>query len=282
MQRMKIKSFPIFFSIPLALLTGAIACIIAADVAYVHRSDIISTLLSKDIITSMLLTLATSAVTTLISVIIAVPSAYALSRFKFPGAIVLDTLIDLLIVVPVLVVGVSILVFFRMGFLLETSRFLPALLIGKAIQWLGDVFIYQRAGIVLAQFFCSVPFAVRVIKSTFDDMSPRTEHVAQTLGCTKWQAFFRVSLPLARQGIFAGAVLAWARAFGLFGPISIVAGAVRQKTEVLSTSIFLEISIGQLETGIALSLLMVAIASAILLLFRVVSGKTLFGGAVQT
>jgi molybdate transport system permease protein len=101
------------------------------------------------------------------------------------------------------------------------------------------------------------------------------------LGCNKWQAFFRVSLPLARQGIFAGAVLAWARAFGLFGPISIVAGAVRQKTEVLSTSIFLEISIGQLETGIALSLLMVTIASVILLLFRIVSGKTLFGGNAQ-
>jgi molybdate transport system permease protein len=278
---MKKKAFPILFSIPLALLTGAIALIIIADISYVHRSDIVSTLLSKDIISSMFLTLETSAVTTLISVLIAIPSAYALSRFKFPGAIVLDTLIDLLIVVPVLVVGVSILVFFRMGFLLESSSFGPAALAGKAIQWLADVFIYQRAGIVLAQFFCSVPFAVRVIKSTFDDMSPRTEHVAQTLGCGRLQAFFRVSLPLARQGIFAGAVLAWARAFGLFGPISIVAGAVRQRTEVLSTSIFLEISIGQLEKGIALSLMMVAIASLILVLLRIGSGKTLFGGNVQ-
>jgi len=275
------KAFPILFSIPLAILTGAIALIIVADISYVHKSDIVSTLLSRDIITSMILTLETSAITTLISVIIAIPSAYALSRFKFPGAIVLDTLIDLLIVVPVLVVGVSILVFFRMGFLLESSPFLPAALAGKVIQWLADVFIYQRAGIVLAQFFCSVPFAVRVIKSTFDDMSPRTEHVAQTLGCSRMQAFFRVSLPLARQGIFAGAVLAWARAFGLFGPISIVAGAVRQKTEVLSTSIFLEISIGQLERGIALSLLMVAIASLILLALRIGSGRTLFGGNVQ-
>jgi molybdate transport system permease protein len=60
-----------------------------------------------------------------------------------------------------------------------------------------------------------------------------------------------------------------------------VAGAVRQRTEVLSTSIFLEISIGQLERGIALSLLMVGIASAILLLLRLGSGKTLFGGNVQ-
>ena len=134
---------------------------------------------------------------------------------------------------------------------------------------------------MLAQFFCSVPFAVRVIKSTFDDMSPRTEHVAQTLGCGRWQAFFKVSLPLARRGVLAGAVLAWARAFGLFGPISIVAGAVRQRTEVLSTSIFLEISVGQLETGIAISLLMVTIASAILLVLRIGSGKTLFGGNVQ-
>ena len=278
---MKMKLFPILFSIPLALLTGAIALIIIADIAYVRHADIASTLLSRDLVASMLLTLETSMVTTLVSVLIAIPSAYALSRFKFPGAIVLDTLIDLLIVVPVLVVGVSILVFFRMGFLLEASPFPPAAIIGKAIQWLADIFIYQQAGIVLAQFFCSVPFAVRVIKSTFDDMNPRTEHVAQTLGCDRWQAFFKVSLPLARRGVLAGAVLAWARAFGLFGPISIVAGAVRRRTEVLSTSIFLEISVGQLETGIAISLLMVTIASAILLVLRIGFGKTLFGGNVQ-
>lgn len=252
--------------------------LIIADLLYVTKESLSETLLSKDIQSALILSIITSIITTLLSIIFAIPSAYALSRLKIKGSIVFDIIIDLLIVIPVLVVGVSLLVFFRLGTTLEQSPIFLLQGIGVTIQKLGEFFIYKKSGIVLAQFFCSIPFAVRVIKSTFDSLDPRTENVALTLGCTRGMAFWKITLPLARKGIVAGAVLAWARAFGLFGPVSIVAGSVRQKTEVLPTSIFLEISIGRLEVAIAISLLMIFIASGVLVLMRTISGGNLFGG----
>ena len=82
---------------------------------------------------------------------------------------------------------------------------------------------------------------------------------------------------LASAGILAGTVLAWVRAFGVFGPIIIVAGGVRGKTEVLPTSIYLEISIGRLEAALAISLLMVVAATAVLLALRGLAGKSVLG-----
>lgn len=258
-------------------LTSSIVLLILADILYTNKSAVTEMLTSPDIRSAIVLTILSSVITTIFAVLIAIPSSYALSRYNLKGTIVLDTLIDLLIVIPVLVVGVSILVFFRMGTLMAASNFPITSFIGSIIESTGSFFIYTRPGIVLAQFFCAIPFAVRVIKSTFDSINPRTEQVALTLGCTQSQAFRFITLPLAKHGIIAGAVLAWARAFDLFGPVSIVAGAVRQKTEVLATSIFLEISIGRLELAIAISLMMIFLASCVLIITRLISGRNLFG-----
>jgi molybdate transport system permease protein len=223
------------------------------------------------------LSLITSVIATAINVLVAVPTAYALSRYPFRGIIVLDVIVDLLIVMPVLVIGVSLLVFFRVGTELDQSSVAPFHWIGQVVAWCGGFFIYSKPGIVLAQFFCSVSYAIRTIKAAFDEIDPRTEQVAMTLGCSRAGAFGRVTLPLAREGILAGTVLAWVRAFGIFGPIVIVAGGVRGKTEVLPTSIYLEISIGRLEAALAISLLMVVAAAAVLLALRVIAGRTIFG-----
>lgn len=266
----------------LVFLSVLILSLFVADILFIKKAAIAEMFTSPDIRAAIWLTVSTSLITTVIALIIAIPAAYALSRFAFPGRMLLDILIDLLLVVPVLVVGVSILVLFRFGSDLALSP-LPVLrMVGALFTWLGDQIIYQRAGIVVAQFFCSVPFAVRVMKSTFDTIDPRTESVAQTLGCTATGAFMRVSLPLAFKGIFAAAILTWARAFGLFGPVSLVAGAVRRKTEVLATSIFLEISIGRIEIALAISILMIAIAFFILLAVRLFTRTdALSGGALQ-
>ena len=97
---------------------------------------------------------------------------------------------------------------------------------------------------------------------------PRQEQVALTLGCNRSQAFWRVILPTARRGILSAATLAWARSLGEFGPILVFSGATRMKTEVLSTTVFLELSVGNLEAAVAVSLLMVGAAVGVLLLIR--------------
>jgi molybdate transport system permease protein len=206
-------------------------------------------------------------VSALVSVWVAVPLGYLLSRTEFPGKRLVDAIVDIPVVLPPLVVGLSLLILFQTA---------P----GRAADGVIP-FTYAKAGIVLAQFAVACAFAVRTLRITFDQINPRSEQVALTLGCSRAQAFWRVSLPEARRGVFTAFTLSWARALGEFGPILIFAGATRMKTEVLSTTVFLELSIGNLEAAVAVSLLMVAAALAVLLVVRRFGAEEAFGLAVR-
>jgi molybdate transport system permease protein len=111
------------------------------------------------------------------------------------------------------------------------------------------------------------------MRATFDQIDPRTESVALTLGCSRAQAFWKVALPEARRGVLTAATLAWARSLGEFGPILVFSGATRLRTEVLPTSVYLELSIGKIETAVAVSLLMVGFAAVALILLRHVGSE---------
>jgi molybdate transport system permease protein len=110
---------------------------------------------------------------------------------------------------------------------------------------------------------------VRTMRITYEQINPRAERVAMTLGCSRSQAFWRVTFPESRRGLLTAATLCWARALGEFGPILIFSGATRMKTEVLSTTVFLELSVGNLEAAIAVSLLMILVAVVVLVNMRV-------------
>jgi molybdate transport system permease protein len=140
---------------------------------------------------------------------------------------------------------------------------------------------YQRISVVIAQFAVAAAFAVRAMKITFDQMTPRSEQVAMTLGCTRAQAFFHVVLPEARRGVLAAFAIAWARSFGEFGPVLVFSGATRQKTEVLSTTVFLELSVGKLDAAVAVSLFMVLVAMAVLLVLRFLGPADVMGKMVR-
>jgi molybdate transport system permease protein len=152
------------------------------------------------------------------------------------------------------VVGLCLLILFQ-------TRF------GHAIEKITP-FTYSVAGIILAQFVVSAAFAIRTMHGTFDHLSSRPEDVAMTLGCSRGQAVRLVTLPAARRGMLAAASVAWARSLGEFGPILVFVGATRFKTEVLPTSIWLELSVGNLEAAVAVSILMVGMAMAVLLGIR--------------
>jgi len=134
--------------------------------------------------------------------------------------------------------------------------------------WIARDVVYQLPAVVLAQFSVACAFAVRTMKSTFDHINPRCEQVAITLGCSKVQAFGWVVLPEASRGMMTAFTLAWARSLGEFGPLLIFAGATRMKTEVLSTSVFLELNVGNIEAAVAVSLIMVLAAVTVLVLTR--------------
>jgi molybdate transport system permease protein len=150
-----------------------------------------------------------------------------------------------------------------------------AVLIGLPVaQWDWRPRItYAPPAVVLAQFSVACAFAVQTMRVTFDQIDARAEQVAMTLGCRRSRAFLEIALPQAWRGIVAALTIAWARSLGEFGPILVFAGATRMRTEVLSTTVFLELSVGQLEAAVAVSLLMVLAAMAVLGVVRLVGTK---------
>jgi len=241
-----------------------ILTLIITDVFYIDKEAVITVLTSKFIRHALWMSIWTSFTTAFIALFFAIPAGFALSRLRFPGRILADAIVDLPIVFPPLVAGLTLLVFFH-----QTA-------LGKWIQEdLGIEFVFQPKGIVLCQFVVAASFAIRSAKTAFDDVDCRFENVALTLGCTRWDSFRQVSLPLALNGIIAGGILTWARAFGLFGPLLIFVGSFRGRTEVLSTSVFLEQSIGNLEVALAIALLLIFVALFAIIVIRLVGGSTL-------
>jgi molybdate transport system permease protein len=206
------------------------------------------------------LSIFSTVVSTTLAMLVAIPSGYVLSRRRFPGMFLLDTILDLPIVLPPLVLGLCILLFFSSA---------PGRLIDEHLV----EFVYTWRGIVLVQFTVGCAFAVRVIKAGFDGFDRRYEEVAQTLGANRWQTFVKVVLPMIGPSLVAGVVITWARVFGLFGPVLLVAGTMRKRTEIMPTTIFLEVSIGRLEVALVIGALMVLISVTTLVVFKWLGGK---------
>ena len=101
---------------------------------------------------------------------------------------------------------------------------------------------------------------LRIMRSTFLSINPRYENVAKTLGCSDAQAFWRVTIPMSRNGLLAGSVITWCKGIGEFGAVLILAGATRMKTEVLPISLYLSMSTGELSLAIAAATILIVIS----------------------
>ena len=244
----------------LAVLALFFLAIIVSMLAYTRWDTFLSALLSSEILFAIRLSLTTATIAASISILIAVPAAYAISRASFPGKDIVDSLLDLPIVISPVALGAALLVFFNT----------PP---GAAINNNVIQFVFSAPGIVLAQFTIISALAVRLLKSTFDSIDPRYERVARTLGCSQPEAFFRVTLPLARDGLIASGILTWARAVGEFGATVTLAGATAFRTETLPTAIFLSLASADIEKAIAVIFVLIIIAVAALLLIRKLIGR---------
>lgn len=231
-------------------------------------------LASEEIRYSIRLSLISCTLTTILSLWVAVPTGYLMSRYDFRGKHLIDAMLDIPIVLPPLVIGLALLILFQLP-LWHVGPGTP----GAATEaWTLERILSDKLGfpvtfavpaVILAQFMVACAFAVRTMRVTFDQIDPRHEQVALTLGCNRGEAFRTVVLPEARRGMVTAATLAWARALGEFGPILVFAGATRMRTEVLPTTVFLELSIGNIEAAVSVSLIMVFAAVWVLITARV-------------
>ena len=205
---------------------------------------------------AVLFSLGTTAVATAAAVLTGIPAAYFLARFDFPGKVAVASALELPIMLPPLVSGIALLIFFG-----------PVLggVLAKA-DW-DIVFTYR--GVIAAQWFVAVPFGIKVFRQAFETVDLRLENLARTLGYTPAKVFFRVTLRLTRRSLLGGATMVWARTLGEFGAVAMLAGITRMKTETLPAAIFLNISLGDVDFAIAAAVVMLLMAFALLMMLKV-------------
>lgn len=238
-----------------------------AATTYTTPDHIWKSLNSPEVRYSIRLSLLSCTVTSILSLWVAVPIGYLMSRHRFPGKGLIDAILDIPIVLPPLVIGLCLLILFQtpIGRQIEDA-FRGLMSQPFFVKRFGRVveITYDIPSVILAQFMVACAFAVRTMRITFDQIDGRCERVALTLGCNHGQAFWLVVFPQAKRGLLAAQTLAWARSLGEFGPILIFSGATRMKTEVLPTTVFLELTTGNLEGAVAASLIMILAAVTVL------------------
>lgn len=254
---MSFKKLSIFSAISVFILYAGLIL----SLFYFYRKGLfLETLLSERTLFSIRLSLYTASIATLFSVIIALPAAYALSRFDFKGRQMIDTILELPMVVSPAALGAMLLIFFN----------------NPIVVWIQDKgfqFVFTLYGIVLAQFVTTAGIATRLIKAAMDEIPQRYEDVARSLGASPLRAFFTVTLPLSRKGIVAAAILTWAKALGEFGATITIAGSMAMKTETLPIAIFMRLSIADIEGTVVLILILVTIGLGTLYGVRLFSKK---------
>ncbi len=222
------------------------------------RERFMESIRDEHVLHAIWLSVWTSSVAAVIALGIAVPGGYLLSRCRSRWMHCLDALVDIPIVLPPLLFGISLLVLFQRSH------------IGPTLAAVGIKFVHEPAGIVLVQVLIAAAYGTRMLKGAFDGLDPRLPAVAQTLGCTRARAFFRVTLPTVRNSVVAALVMIWARALALYGPVIAFVGSTSGYTEVMPTRMYLEMSVGRLEAALAVSLMMIVMAGVVILIVKLV------------
>lgn len=244
------------------VITGALLCLIVVSVGAVlirGLPQLIDHTRNSELLFALKLSLLTSVVSTFMCLLVAVPVAYTLTRYRFPGQGVIASIIRIPLTMPPIVSGVCLLLF------LGTTVF------GEALSRIGMNFIFTVPGIIMAQFFVNVPSLITVLKAAIENIDVRLDYVARTLGCSALEAFLRVDLPLMRKNIVAGLVLTWGKALGEFGAVLMVAGATRFRTETLPTSIYLNMATGDMGAVMASTSILILIGIAALVAFELLA-----------
>ena len=243
------------------MITVLLVFAIASLLLVPDLSDIRENLFSEEMQYSLKLSLITGGISTVMVMIFALPIGYALSRFQFPLKGLVKTILDLPVAFPELVLGLCLLLLFGSTF------------VGDFLSALGLKFVFTRQGVVAAQFFTALPYASRILKSTFDYIDPRLEFVSRSLGYTQRETFFNVSLPLAKNGILASTVISFARCIGTFGTVLILAGGTYMKTEVLPMTLYLNISYGNMGMALTSGIVLTVVSFLAIYLFEKTEAK---------
>lgn len=256
--RPRLLLWPLFGVVAVAPLIFLIAPLVLLA-AWPSADALHNALLSETMRNALWLSLTTSLFATGIVLVFGTALAFLLARHDFPGKTVVDTLVDLPMVLPPMVGGLALLMLFGkngpMGQMLA--------------QW-GITITFTTVAVVLAEVFVAMPFFVRAARAGFEGVDRNLETAALLLGASKWRTFIRVTVPLTWPSLLAGVVLAWARCLGEFGATVVFAGNFSGVTQTMPLAIYstLQDDIG---IAIALALVLLVVSFSLVLLLKFVT-----------
>jgi sulfate ABC transporter permease subunit len=182
-------------------------------------------------------------------------AAYVLSKFRFPGRGALTTVVNLPIAIPTVVVGTSLLLLWG-----------PIGLLGKFLEPYGLQPMFAPTGVLLAHLFVTFPYMLGAVKPLLDELEVTYEEAAATIGASRWQTFWHVTLPALRGSIFTGALLTFAHSLGEFGATVLVSGNLRLRTQTAPLYIFAQFEAGNLAGANAVAAVLAALSFVIFFL----------------
>ena len=213
------------------------------------------------VIDALLLSLATATASTAIVLVIMTPIAYVTARHAFPGRELVETLMDLPIVLPPAVAG--------LGLLLAFGRFGLA---GQYLNLLGITVAFTPIAVVMAQVFVASPFYLRQARTSFAELDPAYEAAARTLGATRLYTFLHVTVPLTIEGLVSGTIMTFARALGEFGATILFAGNLQGRTQTMPLAIYSTMQ-SDLRASCALAIVLVVISFGVIAAVRVLGRR---------
>lgn len=251
----------VWLTIPALLVFLYFFLPLAAVFLRLPPAALVERLRSPEALTALALSLRSSGVALVASIALGLPLAYWLSHARGRFARLVETLMQMPVVVPPAVAGVGLLlVFGRSG------------LLGPTFAKIGLAIPFTWIAVVLAQIFTGAPFFVIAAKQAFDGVDTNLTSVARTLGSTPADAFLRVTLPLAFSGLLSGAALCWARSLGEFGATIVFAGNYPGNTQTLPLAIYTALDVS-LDLAVAMSALLLTVAFVLLLAVRIVGAR---------
>lgn len=215
-------------------------------------------LVSPVVLDALWLSLVTTAISLVITVTLGLPLAFVLARRQFRGKGLVETIVDLPIVLPPSVAGLALLlVFGRRG------------LLSAPFEVLGFSVPFTTIAVILAQTFVSAPFFIRSARTGIAGVDRDLEDAARSDGATEPQLFRAVTVPLAGAALAAGLTMSWARSLGEFGATIMFAGNVEGRTQTLPLVVYGEFQGGNLDASIAAAAILVLAAFGVLVAVRV-------------
>jgi len=246
------------FAVPAGLLALFLALPVVVLVARsLGGRALIDAVATPVVLDALALSLATTAASLVLTIALGTPLAFLLARRRFRGSTLLETIVDLPIVLPPSVAGLALLlVFGRRG------------LLGETLEVVGLAIPFTTLAVILAQTFVAAPFFVRSARAGIAGVDRDLEDAARVDGAAERQVFRWITVPLAAPALAAGLVMCWARALGEFGATIMFAGNFEGRTQTLPLVVYGEFQAGHLDASIAAAAILVLAALGVLIAVR--------------